>query len=192
MTRPIRYGLAVALAAATPVAARAAEGMPQLNFANPLTFGQAVWMLVIFLLLFLFVKDWGLPQVTAVLEHRAATIKTDLDAAHAAMQAADTAAAEVAEQTRRARAEAQARIAAALEEAKQRAAVEAAAANARLEAQLAESEAQIARARAVAMSALREVAAGTTQQIVGRLVGVVPPAEAVRSAVAGVMADAAA
>jgi F-type H+-transporting ATPase subunit b len=185
--------IAAALAAAALPAAAHAETMPQLNFANPLTFGQAVWLLVIFFVLYIFVKDWGLPQVAVVLEARSATIKSDLDAAHAAMRSADAAAADVAEQTGLARAEAQSRIAAAVEAAKQKAAAEAAAINARLDAQLAESEAQIGRARTAAMSALRSVATDTTQLIIDRLVGAHAAPDAVARAVAQVMpADAAA
>jgi len=146
-----------------------------------------VWLLVIFFVLYVLVKDWGLPQVAAVLEHRSATIRTDLDAAQAAMKSADAAAAEVAEQTRAARAEAQAKIAAALDAAKQKAAAEAAAMNARLDAQLAESEAQIGRARAGAMHALRDVATETTQLIIDRLVGVQAPRDSVARAVGQVM-----
>ena len=47
-----------------------AEGMPQLDFANPLTTWQVIWGAIIFILFYLLVSRWGLPQVGSVLEMR--------------------------------------------------------------------------------------------------------------------------
>ena len=80
---------AVSRAAIAPVglmmlssAAHAAEkGMPQLNFANPLTLAQVVWLAIIFFALYLLLDRWALPKVSEVLDMRASKIAADLDAA---------------------------------------------------------------------------------------------------------------
>jgi F-type H+-transporting ATPase subunit b len=160
-----------------------ADTMPQLNFANPLTTLQAVWLLVIFLGLYVLLKDWGLPQVAQVLDARNASIREDLDSAQAAKQRADGAVAEMRQIIARGRTEAQARIAEEVARAKAEAAARAAEANTALEARLAEAEARIAQARNAAMGALREVANETTESVVARLLGNPPKAGAVNQAV---------
>ena len=155
-------------------AAAQAEGMPQLDFANPLTTSQvgvgrdhlhrALCPAVAL----------GLPKVGAVLEERARHIAADLETAQAAKARSDEAAKEVAEATARARAEAQAAINAALDAAKQEAAARIAALNERLETQLQDAETQIDAARAAAMRALREVATDTAATVISRLTGAPP------------------
>jgi len=172
-------------AAAAPGAAQV--GMPQLNFANPLTTSQVVWMFVIFLALYVLVSRWGLPQVAEVVDSRAARIAGDLDAARQAKAEADAAVAELTAATRRAQAEAQGRIAEAVSQAKQEAAEQARTLNDKLEAQLAEAESRIAAARQAAMGALRQVAVETTATIVGRLAGEPPAPDAVDAAVGRAM-----
>ena len=185
----MRIGVAAAvLAAVTPSLAWAAEGMPQLNFANPLTVAQAVWLLVIFGGLYMLVKDWGLPQVAAVVDARNASITADLEAARQAKVAGDAAVAELNAVTRKAQADAQGQINDAVTRAKQAAAAQAAEANARLEAQLAEAEKQIHAARTAAMGALREVADETCHLILGRLLGGVPDRAATNAAVGDAIA----
>ena len=56
-----------------PAAARA-EGMPQLDFANPLTTSQVVWGAIIFAVLYVLASRFALPKVAAVLEERATHI----------------------------------------------------------------------------------------------------------------------
>lgn len=166
----MRLSLA-ALAALTllPAAAHAAEGMPQLNFANPLLLSQVVWLAVIFLVLYLLVSKLALPQVASVLERREAVIQSDLDAAHAAKARADAAVAELTAASARARAEAQAAINRAADEAKREAAQQAETLNAKLEEQLGAAEARIRAAHTAAMGALRQVAGETASTLVGRL-----------------------
>ena len=154
-----------------PTVAIAKEGMPQLDFANPLTKAQVVWGAIIFVVLYLLVARWGLPRVTSVLEERAARIAADLDAARVAKANADTAVAELTEATQRARAEAQTAINRAADKAKQIAAAQAVELNARLDAQLAEAEGRIAAARGSAVSALRQVARETADTMITRLTG---------------------
>jgi len=164
------------------------EGMPQLNFASPLTTSQVVWMAVIFLALYLLLARWALPQVAAVLDDRAARINADLDAARAAKSEVDAATAEVRRATRQAQADAQAHINAAVSEAKAASAAQAVEANARLDARLATAEAQISAARAAAMGALRQVASETTEVLIDRLTGAVADRERVNDVVSSVIA----
>jgi F-type H+-transporting ATPase subunit b len=153
-----------------PTAAQA-QGMPQLDFANPLTTSQVVWGAIIFAVLYVLLSRIGLPKVADVLEERARHIAADLETAQASKARADEAAQQVAQATARARAEAQAAINASLDAAKQAASVRIASLNERLEAQLHEAEAQIDAARASAMRALREVATETAATVIGRLTG---------------------
>jgi F-type H+-transporting ATPase subunit b len=153
-----------------PAAARAEGGMPQLDFANPLTLGQVWWGAVIFIVLYVLLSRLALPRVGEVLEERARHIAADLETAQAAKGRSDAAAKEVTDATGRARAEAQAAINAA----KQEAAGRIAALNQRLEKQLQDAESQIDAARAAAMRALREVATETAGTVIARLTGAPP------------------
>ncbi len=164
-------GLLLAGAAIAPLPALAGEGMPQLDFANPLTIWQVIWMAVIFLLLYLLVRLWGLPQVANVVDARNASILSDLETARQAKERADAAVTELTVVTRKAHADAQAQIAAALDKAKAEAAAQSEAANARLDAQLEAAEGRIAAARNAAMAALRDVASETARNMMDRLLG---------------------
>lgn len=163
-------GLATGAVLLAPVPALA-SGMPQLDFANPLTLAQVWWGAAIFVVFLLLTWRWGLPQVSAVLDQRAAAIAADLDTARRAKADSDRAVAEVAAATAKARAEGQASITAALDAVKQQEAAQTATLNARLEAQLKDAEAQISAARASAMQALRQVAADAAATVVARLTG---------------------
>jgi F-type H+-transporting ATPase subunit b len=154
----------------SPAAAMAA-GMPQLDFANPLTTSQVVWGAIIFIVLYVLLSRGGLPQVASVLEERAARISADLDAARAAKAKADADAAQSKAAYEQARADAQAAINSAVNEAKEAAAKQAEVVNARLEKQLRDAEAQIAQARTSAMSAVRQVSTETAAMVVARLSG---------------------
>ena len=177
---------AALLIQATP--ARAGEGMPQLDFANPLTLAQVVWLGIIFFALYLLLSRWALPRVGAVLEARAAAIAADLDAARGAKEKADTAVDELTRATREAHANAQAEIAQAVATAKQTADARAAEMNARLDAQIAAAEGRIAQARAAALGALEQVATDTARVVVDRLVGSGIDNATVSRAVADVLA----
>jgi F-type H+-transporting ATPase subunit b len=157
-----------------PAAAFAESKMPQMDFQNPLTGEQVVWMVVILLVLYIALSSWGLPEIGKVLEHRAGVIARDLETARAAKAAADTAVAALNAALKEARAAAQAEIAKAVTEAKSRALAEAAALAAKLDEQLAESEAQINASRAAAMAAIKPVAADTAGVILARITGNAP------------------
>lgn len=165
-----------------PTAARA-EGMPQLNFGNPLTVAQVWWGAVIFIVFLLLCWKWGLPQVGSVLERRAAAIAADLETAQRAKAEADRSVAEMTQAISRARAEAQGAINSALDQAKQQAAAQAAELNAKLEAQLQESEVRIDEARQGAMRALKQVATDTADTVVTRLTGQQTPSDRLNRAI---------
>jgi len=165
-----------------PVAAHA-QGMPQLDFSTPLTVSQVVWGAIIFVVLYILLSRTGLPMVASVLDERATRIAKDLEEARAAKASADAGMAEADQATARARAESQSAINAALEEAKKAAATQAETLNARLEKQLQDSEAQIAQARASAMTALRQVATETAATVVTRLTGAPPDARRLDGAI---------
>ena len=171
--------------------AQAAEkkgGMPQLDFANPLTIAQVVWLAIIFAVLYLLLSRWALPQVGAVLEQRANRIQGDLEAAKSAKASADAAVVELTAATRQAQATAQAELAGAVAAASEAAAAQAATLNARLDKQLADAEGRINAARAAAVGALRSVATDTAVAVVTRLVGIAPSAGSVEHAVDAALA----
>jgi len=91
---PVRLALIAALLLAP--AAAMAEGMPQLDFANPLTTSQVVWGAIIFALLYILLSRIALPKVGEVLDERARHIAADLETARASKSRADEAANEVA------------------------------------------------------------------------------------------------
>ena len=164
--------LAVAAILLLAVAASAhAEGMPQLDFANPLMLAQIVWATLIFVGLYLLLGHWALPQLGSVLQLRADTIAADLDAARAAKAQADGAVAEMTTATRDAQARAQAEVNDAVTAARAQQAEQAATLGAELDRQLAEAEQRIGAARQAAMGALREVAGDAAGALVSRLTG---------------------
>jgi F-type H+-transporting ATPase subunit b len=163
--------------------------MPQLDFSNPLTIAQVVWMAIIFGLLYYLLARYMLPQVASVVDARAQRIAADLDSARAAKAQSDAAINEVNEASRRASAEAQAAIASAMAKAKAEALEQSRAADERLNAQLAEAEHRIADARNTAMGALRQVAQDTTAVVVARLTGHTPDRAVVEKAVGAAMAS---
>ena len=169
-------------------AAALAEGMPQLDFANPLTTSQVVWLAIIFVVLYLLLKQWALPKMADVLKARAAAIAGDLEAAQRAKAESDTAIASLTEATRHAHAEAQAEIAHAVGIAKQAAAEHSARLLARLDTQLGEAEQRIEAARTSAMGALRQGATETAAEVVARLTGRPAPTDAVAAAVGDALA----
>lgn len=166
-----------------PTAAMA-EGMPQLDFKNPLTLSQVVWGAIIFIVLYILASRFALPQVATVLQERANNIANDLENAQQAKTKSDQAAAEVTQATAKARAEAQVAINAALDAAKAAAAEQAAALNERLEKQLNEAEARITGARLAAMGALRQVATETAATVIARLTGAQPEQSRLDGAIA--------
>ena len=182
-----RIAVAAIVLLAMPAAAMA-EGMPQLDFENPLTTSQVFWLVVIFASLYVLLSRWGLPKVAGVLEARAVSIAEDLEAARKSKADSDAAVAASNAATRKANAEAQAEIAASVARAKDSAAAQSAELNARLDAQLDAAEQSIAVARAAALGALREVATETADVVITRLTGRVPGRALVDQAVGAALA----
>jgi F-type H+-transporting ATPase subunit b len=176
MLRPLRpafrdfAAMLIGAVLCVPAAARA-QGMPQLNFSNPLTVDQVAWGAAIFVIFFLLCWKWGLPLVANVLDERSATIAADLDRARGGKAQADAAADEMTRTVAKARADAQGAINAAVDAAKRDAAARSAELDQRLETQLREAESRIAEARGAAMRALRQVAAETASSMIVRLTG---------------------
>ena len=106
-------------------------GMPQLDFGNPWTIAQVVWMLIIFGALYFVMKQYALPQVEGVLAARRARIEADLESARRRSSGPMRRWPSTAER-RRARAESQAAINAAAQRAQEEAAARSEALNARL------------------------------------------------------------
>jgi F-type H+-transporting ATPase subunit b len=161
--------------------------MPQLDFSNPLTLAQVVWMAIIFGALYYVLARYSLPQVSGVLENRAERINGDLDSARAAKAQSDAAVTEITEAGRRAAAEGQASISQAVAQAKAEAAEQTRAADEQLNQQLAEAEGRIRAARTQAMGALRQVATETAAVVVNRLTGQTVDPAAIDAAVGSAM-----
>ncbi len=181
-------GLAIVLLTSSAFAEEAKKGMPQLDFHNPLTISQVVWLAIIFCVLYVLLSKWALPQVASVLDARAGAIAADLDAARGAKQGADAAITELTQATQAAQAIARTEIATAIAAAKEASDAQAASLNAKLEAQLAAAETQIAAARAAAVGAVRQVATEATAVVVSRLTGSPADQAAVDAAVGSVLA----
>jgi len=158
------------LAMATP-RAFAANGMPQLDFANPLTKWQVVWGAVIFVLLYLILSRSALPQVASVIEARRSRIDGDLEAARQAKSEADHASEQLRLERRAAAAEAQANLDRVVSQAREEAVIRTREMNARLDAELAAAEDKIAAERRQAMGSLRTIASDTAQLLVERVTG---------------------
>jgi len=154
-----------------PGAAHASSNMPQMDFSNPLNLAQVVWLVIILVALYFILAHWALPGVGAVLSDRAHRIQVDLEAAHDAKAEADAAIAELHAAIKAARDEAQAEVTKATEAAKAEAARQAEALARKLDEQLASAEADIAAARAEAMTAIRPIATETAALLLARLTG---------------------
>ncbi|MCF3945863.1 F0F1 ATP synthase subunit B [Acidiphilium sp. AL] len=157
--------------AATPALASADGQMPQMDFANPLTGAQVVWMAIIMIVLYFLLSRWALPQLGSVIEDRQNRIKSDLDVARHAKAEAEHAVAELNLAIRNAREESQAAIAEAVGTAKARARAQSDRLNQRLDAELARAEAEIDATRKQAMAALAPVAREVASSLILRLAG---------------------
>ncbi len=167
-----KLGVGAAFLTGAPAAAHAASSkLPQMDFSNPLTVSQVIWMAIIMGVLYAMLRSWLLPQVGAVLAERDARIRRDLDAAQDARRNAEQAVAELDRAIAEARAESDRTVNAAIENAKAAARADQDASRAHLETQLARAEQQIAQARGDAMASLlpiaEEVAAGLLERLTG-------------------------
>ncbi len=145
--------------------------MPQMDFANPLTLSQVVWMAAIMVVLYLLVAHWGLPRIGSVIENRKRRIADDLEAASQSRNAASRIVAEFEQAIRDAHDEGQAAIARAMADAKDKARVEEESLKARLEADLARAKSEIEQTRHAAVAVIRPVAEDVARTLVERLTG---------------------
>ncbi len=178
--RPRRVqGSALALTLFVPGIARAASSkLPQMDFSNPLTLTQIVWMIVIMAVLYVVLAFWGLPRIGAIIADRQNRIRGDLDAAKRARSEADEAIAALDRAMRDAREAGERTVNAAIAAAKARAELANAKAHAHLEERLARAEAEIAGARARAMTTLIPIASEVTSALVTRISGRAPAPDA--------------
>ncbi len=164
-------GLAVALSTASASAIAAESAMPQMDFADPLTFAQVIWMAVIMIVLYVLMARWALPQLGSVIENRKRRIDEDLKAASQARTEATRVVAEVEQAIRNAHSEGQAAIASAMAEAENKTRAESDKLKARLDADLARAKAEIEQTRRAALAVLRPVAEDVARALVERLTG---------------------
>lgn len=165
-----------------PAAAFAGEQLPQMDFANPYTSGQVVWMVVIMVALYYSLSRRALPAIGGIIENRRSRIAADLNAAQEAKVAAERTAAELNRAIMTARQASQALIAEAIANAKREAQQESAHLNARLATELARAEAAIEAARQNALAALPLIAEDVADSLVQRLVGAEPDRRALAKA----------
>ncbi len=172
----------------TPEIAMAGGKLPQMDFANPLTGAQVVWMAIIMLVLYFLMSRWALPQIGSVIDQRIAHITADLDTARQAKAKAEHTVAELNIAIRNAREQSQAAIADAVNAAKDRARAQSAELNARLDAQIGQAEADIKAAQGEAVAALGPVARDVTSSLLLRLTGETPDPERIARTLASVSA----
>jgi F-type H+-transporting ATPase subunit b len=148
---------------------------------------QLIWLAIFFVLLFVLMSKWALPQVGRVIENRQKRIAGDIAEAQRLKEQSDAAVAAY----EKALADARGRAQAIANETRERAAADAAAARKKVEdalnAKLAEAEKSIAATKQSAMSNVRGVAIEAAAAIVERLTGSAPSEKAVADAVATVL-----
>lgn len=192
MRRSTKYRPMVLLAGAalglTPSIAMAGGKLPQMDFANPLTGEQVVWMAIIMIGLYFILSRWALPQIGQVIENRQNRILSDLDTARAAKARAEHAVAELNLAIRNAREASQSAIAEAVNAAKAKAREQSAALTAELDAQIARAEAEIDISRQQAVAALPPVAEEVTASLLQRLTGTSADRARIERTIAAILA----
>jgi F-type H+-transporting ATPase subunit b len=172
----------------TPSVAMAGGKMPQMDFSNPLTGEQVVWMAIIMIGLYFILSRWALPQIGQVIENRQNRILSDLDTARAAKARAEHAVAELNLAIRNAREASQSAIAEAVNAAKAKAREQSAALTAELDAQIARAEAEIDISRQQAVAALPPVAEEVTASLLQRLTGTSADRARIERTIAAILA----
>ncbi len=148
---------------------------------------QLVWLVIAFVLLYVLMAKWALPQVAGVIEKRQKGIADDVAEAGRLKRQSDEAVAAY----EKALADARARAQTIANETRDKQAAAAAAARKTVEdelnAKLAQAEKTIAATKQAAMSNVRAIAEDAAAAIVERLIGSVPSQKAVADAVADVL-----
>ena len=158
-------------------------GLPQFEFQH--WFGQIVWLIILFALLYWLMAKVFVPRLRGVIDQRAATISDAVTAARQVQSEAAGQAEQAKAEVEAARASSRSTAAAAkarvTEAANARAAEEEAVVNARI----AEAETAIGQTRDAAMTNVGSIAADTAAAIVERLTGKAPTAAEASAAVKG-------
>lgn len=188
MTRRSSRVILGAVLGLTPSVAMAGGKMPQMDFSNPLTGEQVVWMAIIMIGLYFILSRWALPQIGQVIENRQNRILSDLDTARAAKARAEHAVAELNLAIRNAREASQSAIAEAVNAAKAKAREQSAALTAELDAQIARAEAEIDISRQQAVAALPPVAEEVTASLLQRLTGTSADRARIERTIAAILA----
>ncbi|TPW34027.1 F0F1 ATP synthase subunit B family protein [Oecophyllibacter saccharovorans] len=165
-----RTVLSVAAAVALPGQAMA-EGMPQLQFSNPLVLGQVVWGAVIFIIFYLILSRSALPRMEDLLRNRRERIQNDLNLAHNAKDAAAAAHEDLVKAREEAAAHARAHVQAIRDTAREDARQKAEATQARLAENLRQAEERIGRSHREALTHLTEIATNAASAVTDRLIG---------------------
>jgi F-type H+-transporting ATPase subunit b len=144
---------------------------------------QLFWLIVSFVVLYVIMSKWALPQVAQVIESRQKKIANDVAEAGRLKEQSDDAVAAY----EKALADARSRAQAIANETREKQAAAADAARKRLEdelnAKLVDSEKTIAATKQAAMNNVRDIAEGAAAAIVERLIGSAPDEQAVSKAV---------
>ena len=148
---------------------------------------QLIWLALFFVLLYVLMAKWALPQVGRVLENRQKRIEGDIAEAERLKAQSDAAVAAY----EKALADARGRAHAIANETREQQAKEADAVRKRIEdqlnAKLAEAEKTIAATKHAAMANVRTIAEDAAVAIVERLIGAAPGKKSVADAVADVL-----
>lgn len=158
-------------------------GLPQFEFQH--WFGQIVYLIILFALLYWLMARVFVPRLRGVIDQRAATISDAVSAARQVQAEAAGQAEQAKAEVEAARASSRSMAAAAkaqvTEQANARAAEEEAVVNARI----AEAETAIGKTRDAAMTNVSSIASDTAATIVDRLTGKAPTAAEAAAAVKG-------
>ena len=148
---------------------------------------QLIWLALAFILLYVLMAKWALPQVGRVIEARQKRIAGDIAAAGALKKQSDEAVAAY----EKALADARGRAQAIANETREKQSAEADAVRKKIEdelnAKMAEADKSIAAAKEAAMANVRTIAEGAAAAIVQRLIGAAPSEKTVTAAVADVL-----
>jgi F-type H+-transporting ATPase subunit b len=148
---------------------------------------QLIWLAFFFILLYVLMAKWALPQVGRVIDNRQKRIAGDIAEAERLKEQSDAAVAAY----EKALADARARAQGIANETREKQAAAADAAHKRIEDQLnvklAEAEKAIAATKQAAMAHVRTVAEDAAAAIVERLIGAAPSKKSVADAVADVL-----
>lgn len=158
-------------------------GLPQFEFQH--WFGQIVWLIILFALLYWLMAKVFVPRLRGVIDQRAATIADAVSAARLVQAEAAGQAEQAKAEVEAARASSRSMAAAAKTRVTDAANARAAAEEAVVNARIAEAETAIGKTRDAAMTNVGAIASDTAAAIVERLTGKAPTGAEAAAAVKG-------